>query len=309
MIAANNSSLPIVAVLLASYNGAEYIISQVSSILWQVGVSVEIYIRDDGSLDGTIELVQQAFPGAPIHIVDPRSPYSPGLPMGAARNFFKLIASDNILPSRYDWIALADQDDIWLPFKLSHAITGCIENGAVACSSSVLAFWSDPARSIYIPKHGTCAIDNSLFESPGPGCTFLLHSDAFASLQSYVNSQQELLANIEFHDWFIYAYVCRNVGTWYISPLASMLYRQHHSNVAGAGFSIRQLIKKLSRVQSGWYREQVLLVAGLLRYESLPVIDMLSRMSFWDRICLPFLFWNRRRRLKDKFLLLFVFPF
>ena len=88
-----------------------------------------------------------------------------------------------------------------------------------------------------------------------------------------------------------------------------MLYRQHGHNVAGAGMSFAQLSKKLSLVSSGWYREQVLLMSALFCMDQHPTIALLRRMNFWDRICLPFVLWPHRRRIKDKLLLLFVLPF
>jgi rhamnosyltransferase len=309
MIRSLNDFPPKVAVLMATYNGAQHISSQVASILWQVGVKVDIFIRDDGSSDGTLESVTSSFPNASmIKIID--APANSGdVQRGAASNFFNLIASNQIYVEDYDWFALSDQDDIWLPTKLQISIKSCLEVGSVACSSSVLAFWSASGKATYIPKHGVRSNENFLFESPGPGCTFLIHSGAFGSLQSYVRANRRLLARVEFHDWFIYAYVSRMVGPWTISSHISMLYRQHDSNVAGAGISFSQLRKKLSLVYSGWYREQVLLLASIFDMDQHPAIVLLSRMGFWDRLRLPFVLWVHRRRLKDKLLLLLVLPF
>ena len=301
--------VPKVAVLMATYNGAAHISSQIASVLWQLGVQVDVYIRDDGSTDRTIAEALQAFPGFPLHVIkDDRSPFA--FPeRGPALNFYRLIASELVLAAGYEWIAFADQDDIWLPTKLHSAINDCQRSGSVAWSSSILAFWEPIGKTAYIPKHGNASGINFLFESPGPGCTILLRSDVFESLQCFVRANFAFLRSIEFHDWLIYGFVVQKYGSWFISSKVSMLYRQHGHNVAGAGMSFAQFSKKLSLVSSGWYREQVLLLSALFCMDKHPAMTLLRRISLWDRICLPCVLWPHRRRIKDKLLLLFVLPF
>ena len=48
-----------VAILMSTYNGAKYLREQIDSILFQKGVEVTLYIRDDGSSDGTIDIVKE----------------------------------------------------------------------------------------------------------------------------------------------------------------------------------------------------------------------------------------------------------
>ena len=300
---------PKVAVLMATYNGSAHISSQIASVLWQLRVKVDVFIRDDGSTDRTIVEALEAFPGSPLYIIeDDWAPSNVSL-RGPALNFYHLIASRRISASCYDWIAFSDQDDIWLPSKLDTAINDCLRAGSVAWSSSILAFWGASGKTKYIPKHGSASAINFLFESPGPGCTILLRSDAFESLQCFTRNNFDLLYRIEFHDWLIYGFVVKNCGRWLISSCPSMLYLQHSQNVAGAGMSMQQLAKKLSLVFSGWYREQVLLLASLLSMDKHPVISRLRRLDLWDRICLPFILWPHRRRIKDKLLLALVIPF
>ena len=294
---------------MATYNGAAHVASQISSLLWQVGVQVDIYIRDDGSIDRTVAEALEAFPGSPLHVIKDHPCPSSFPERGPALNFYRLIASEQVPAALYDWVAFSDQDDIWLPSKLLSAINDCEQSGSVAWSSSILAFWEAPGRTQYISKHGNASAINFLFESPGPGCTILLRSDAFESLQYFIRDRFDFLRRIEFHDWLIYGFVVQKYGSWFISPSASMLYRQHSQNVAGAGLSIQQFRKKLFLVSSGWYREQVLLLSYLLSMGKHPVILRLRRLNLRDRICMPFILWPHRRRIKDKLLLAFVIPF
>lgn len=48
-----------VAVLLSTYNGSKYIKEQIDSILSQEGVNIDIYIRDDGSTDETVNIIYE----------------------------------------------------------------------------------------------------------------------------------------------------------------------------------------------------------------------------------------------------------
>jgi len=309
MVSCSSTLVPKVAVLMATYNGAAHISSQIASILWQLKVQVDVYIRDDGSTDRTVTEALEAFPGSHLNIIEDHQAPSAGLPGGPALNFYHLIVSRQISASCYDWIAFSDQDDIWLPSKLDSAINDCLQSDSVAWSSSILAFWGASGRTEFIPKHGSASAINFLFESPGPGCTILLRSDVFESLQYFIRDSFDLLRRIEFHDWLIYGFVAHKYGSWFISPNASMLYRQHSQNVAGAGMSIRQIRKKLSLVYSGWYREQVLLLSTLYSMDKHPIVCHLRRLNLWDRICLPIVLWPHRRRVKDKLILAFVLPF
>ena len=48
-----------ICVLMSTYNGDKYIIEQIESILNQKKVNVELLIRDDGSTDKTLEILEE----------------------------------------------------------------------------------------------------------------------------------------------------------------------------------------------------------------------------------------------------------
>jgi glycosyltransferase involved in cell wall biosynthesis len=105
------SSLPEVEVLLATYNGARFLREQLDSIMAQDYGNIRVLARDDGSSDGTVEILDQyakRFPGC--FRVMPTS-----VPTGSAKNNFLLLMK----ASTADYICFADQDDVWLPDKLS----------------------------------------------------------------------------------------------------------------------------------------------------------------------------------------------
>lgn len=115
-----------VAVLLATYNGAAHCETQLISLLWQRGVDVHIYVRDDGSRDATPAILRdwaERHPGR-FTIID-----NEGVSTGSANgNFFALLAA--IDTARHDYVAFADQDDVWTPDKLARAVKRLAEEGA-----------------------------------------------------------------------------------------------------------------------------------------------------------------------------------
>lgn len=96
-----------ISVCMASYNGARYIKEQIDSILCQLSEDDELIISDDHSQDGTQDIIQ-SYGDHRIRFFDNE------LQHGVTHNF------ENALnKSKGDIILLADQDDVWLPVKIS----------------------------------------------------------------------------------------------------------------------------------------------------------------------------------------------
>ena len=98
-----------ISVCIATYNGARYIGEQLASILKQLSAEDEVVVSDDGSTDGTLDIVR-SFNDRRIRIVDGPRRHSPTL------NFEWALRN-----AKGEYIFLADQDDVWLPDKLKAA--------------------------------------------------------------------------------------------------------------------------------------------------------------------------------------------
>lgn len=96
---------------MASFNGAAFIEEQVRSILHQIGPEDELIISDDGSLDGTVEILKQ------LGAKDPRLKFLLGPGRGVVPNF-----ENALRHCRGEVVFLSDQDDIWLPGKVSRVL-------------------------------------------------------------------------------------------------------------------------------------------------------------------------------------------
>src|ERR1700761_9426988 len=116
------SSPPKVLVILASYNGAAWLQEQLASIHAQENVEMVILIGDDGSSDGS-KLLLEAAAGRDLRVVFWERPSG-----SAGANFRRLYREANL--DGIDYVALADQDDVWHPRKLSNAIAALRENEA-----------------------------------------------------------------------------------------------------------------------------------------------------------------------------------
>lgn len=300
-----NSAIPRVLVLLAAYNGEKWICAQIDSILSQANVFTSIIINDDGSSDKTRNLVKNAFENNSRVTILPPSKASGS----AAQNFFFLIRSTPA--TNFDYIALSDQDDIWLSNKLTNAVALLEKNNASAGSSATLAFWPNDSKRMVSLNRPQTQLDY-LFEGAGQGCTFLLTSSFYNKVREFISAHVTLTERVHFHDWTIYA-LARSWGLrWIFDPRPSLLYRQHASNDTGARTSIRGLKGRFVSIKSGWYANQLSLIASIC-YQAAPEnlyvkkLNQLlhARPSFSRRLSLAFLCVSggRRRRI-DNFVLI-----
>ena len=96
-----------ISVCIPTYNGAKYIKAQLDSILYQLGKNDEVIISDDSSTDNTLQVIEN-LKDSRIFILRHNKFHSP---------IFNL---ENALKhAKGDIILLADQDDIWLPEKVT----------------------------------------------------------------------------------------------------------------------------------------------------------------------------------------------
>lgn len=104
------TSRPSVSVCMAAYNGAAHIREQLDSILAELAPTDEVIIVDDGSTDGTREMLK-TFDDPRVRVVFNETN------LGYVRNFEKALSL-----STGDVIMLSDQDDVWIPGRVEKLI-------------------------------------------------------------------------------------------------------------------------------------------------------------------------------------------
>ena len=287
-------SNPSVAVLLAAYNGMDWIEEQILSILSQKNTSIKIFISVDLSNDKTHQWCQSlAANNARIQVL----PYGEEFG-GAARNFFRLIR--DVVSSDFDYIALSDQDDIWESGKLQHAIRVIEKNNLDGYSSDVIAFWSN-GRERLVKKSSPQKKFDYFFEAAGPGCTYVLKQHSLQKFKKFLINNWREINLIESHDWLIYAFFRSRNMPWYIDNKPLMLYRQHELNQVGSNFGFLAYLKRIKMIKNGWYRSEVGKIAKVISIND-------GRLSL-DKWTLIKKFYLLRRQRRDAFILLLMITF
>ena len=158
-------------VLLSTFNGERYLREQLDSLLSQTVRATEIFVRDDGSTDGTVSILKDYAQRDALH-------WCEGENIGPGRSFWRLLSACG----EADYCAFCDQDDVWDEDKLETAVDALKrlnpELPALYCSDVRV---TDEKRNL-LAQHmiRACTPDypHALIRNLGPGCTFVLNRSA-----------------------------------------------------------------------------------------------------------------------------------
>jgi rhamnosyltransferase len=242
-------------VILASYNGERYIKEQVISILNQNKIAVDIKIYDDVSKDDTVEVVKQFSNDERVQLLINTFPTG-----SAANNFFNAIKdiTDEVI-NQYDYIAFADQDDIWLPDKL-HAATQMLQSENTDLYMSNLILWEEKSdKKSIINKSFPQKKYDFLFEGGSAGCTYVFTNKFCIDLKKTLEKVDYSDWKFFSHDWFVYFFARINNFVVSIDSNAYILYRIHDNNVHGQlnTISFFAIKERLKMIKQGWYFSQI----------------------------------------------------
>jgi len=250
-MASNNLNvIPKVLVLLASYNGAIWIGEQIDSILAQKGVSVHIRVRDDCSKDDTVAIVVKRF-GNDDRVSLDAAITSSG---SAGANFRTLFRG--VPDSGYDFVALADQDDIWHPLKMISAVEMLKQSGAQGYSCAVRSFWPD-GRELKLQQNSSIRGADFLFEGAGQGCTFVIAFPFFLEVRNFCLKHPLFVERFHYHDWLIYLLARAWQFDWVFDDREWMRYRQHAGNEIGSRGSFNAVWRRIVLIRNGWYKREI----------------------------------------------------
>jgi len=233
---------PKVAILLATYNGASYLDAQLHSIANQIGVGIDLFVSDDGSTDGTQELLARwarSWHGR-FEIFD-------GPCRGFSENFRSLAlraAHDS------DFVAFGDQDDIWEPDKLSVAVAaldaGASDRpGLYFSRTRLISAAGEPIGFSPLFKEPP-AFRNAIVQSIGGGNTMVLNRRGFGLF-----AESARRTSFATHDWWAYI-ICAGAGGFiYYDATAHIGYRQHADNLVGRNTGLLARLNRLRLVLRG----------------------------------------------------------
>jgi rhamnosyltransferase len=264
-----------IAVVLPVYNGEKYIETQIDSILNQSHVKPIIYIKDDFSTDSSSKiLIKLSSKYKNIKLIKSRNNQ-----INASNAFYEMI--ENIPIEDYDYFSFCDQDDDWNSNKLILAIDKLNENSIDGYSSNIIAFWS-PYKKKKIIKSFSQKKYDYMFESAGPGCTFVIKRKLFLSIKEFILDNKKEVYSFSCHDWFIYAYARSHNYKWFIDSSFTMKYRQHQDNEKGAHAGIKSSVARIKNIHSGWYAQEVWKLAKLLNYKNKLKELIKSPLNFFE---------------------------
>lgn len=254
-----------IAILLSTYNGALYLKDQIDSILLQTYTNWCLYIRDDGSKDNSVDIIDFYTRKYPDRIFKIQDDYGN---LKSAVSFMKML---EVVDS--DYYMFCDQDDIWLPFKIEKSLTRMKDIEIVNPNKSVLVFtdlsvvdsnlgiinssmWAysninpDNAKNLY---KTTCL-------SSVTGCTLMINKLLKQKVLPYP-------ASARMHDWWISLNAVYYGIVDYITE-PTIFYRQHDSNVLGA-----------DKLEKNHYLRRLIFLKKTIS-ENIEVFKMLSALNF-----------------------------
>ena len=232
-------------VLMSTYNGEKYIREQLDSLLRQTHQPDLIFIRDDGSKDGTVAILEEYAGKYPF------VRYYCGENKGPAKSFWELICNCE----GADYYALCDQDDVWFEDKLSVALEKLKEEDneipLLYCSKYTLTDGDlHPIDSNVSSLYGFSDFPHALIYHTAPGCTFVFNHKARMKIVKYDVEKEYCII----HDAIIHKVVTL-FGKMILDDESHMYYRQHGNNEIGMNANrIQVFIGRVNRFLNGKIR-------------------------------------------------------
>jgi glycosyltransferase involved in cell wall biosynthesis len=214
-VSTTENIIPLVSVALCTYNGAAYLREQLDTILQQTYSNIEVIAVDDGSTDDTLQILQEYIEkDNRIHL------HRNETNLGFNLNFQKAIGLCS-----GEWIAIADQDDVWDTHKIEKMLQQWNGKSALLhCASKKFASATEINHSL---KPATLGFDGITLaplaaKNTVEGHTILFHHSLKAKAQPFPNSL--------FYDWWLGAVAAVNGGVQWINEI--LVWRRIHENNA-----------------------------------------------------------------------------
>jgi len=319
-----------VLVLLATYNGEEYILAQIESILGQGYPHVQLLIRDDGSTDNTVKIVEdyirkQAI--SDIQIVENTTSLK-----GHKHNFSVL--SNLALESDFSYFCFSDQDDVWHENKVAVQYQTLSQLESKHNNSTPILVHSD----LMVVDQNLELLSSSFFTYQGlPDAhshdfpTFC-YQNVVTGCVSFFNRALLTIAapmpkDVVVHDWW-FALCAKAYGQLEFIDKPLINYRQHAHNAIGATnianqrkYMSRYFIRTLCRfprnlsnaISQSSALYEILSVRNKshsISADSLILLELFSQakqQSLIKRVKSLHLVFNDKRSLGERIYLYFVF--
>ena len=238
---------PHLASLMCTYNGENFLEEQLDSIENQDYKNWTLYVNDDGSKDATLDILkryQKKWGNKKLHIR--RGPQK-----GFSQNFLQIICDKKIQADLY---FLSDQDDVWMPYKLSHTLQKLSKLDLLKPTLYC-------ARTTYVSSDAKKILGESdLFLKPPSFRNAIVQSIAGGNTMTFNNPLKKIVsqfkkADIVSHDWWLYIVNELSEGKTLYDTESTILYRQHSGSLIGANTGFIAKLRRLHMLLKGVYRD------------------------------------------------------
>lgn len=269
---------PTVHILLATYNGAQFLTEQLDSIARQTHSAWTLTISDDGSTDNTLALVAEFA----ARITQPLTVLQGPRQKSSTRNFCHLIQNAPTAEAS-DLYAFCDQDDVWLDNKLERAVEWHAQqqSHAVRLYCSRTQFVDEQLKPIGLSPgiQRPPSFGNALVQNIASGNTMVMSHDVLLA-QKKVKPEHSV-----WHDWTTYLVATALGGMVCFDDQPSLLYRQHGGNVIGANNGFTAQVKRLKPLFNGRFKQWTdANLAAVRDLNSLPTHDSLHLYRQFEKL-------------------------
>jgi glycosyltransferase involved in cell wall biosynthesis len=238
---------PLVAILLCTYQGEEFLAAQLNSIARQTHPRWKVWASDDGSRDRTLAILAQYR----AEWGDPLLSVREGPHKGFVANFLSLVCNPEISA---DHFAFSDQDDLWEADKIERAVAWLetVPAGKPALYMSRTRLIDEAGADIgfaplFTSKPPTFA--NAIVQNIGGGNTMVFNAAARDIIAAGTKD-----TGMVAHDWWSYMLVTGAGGVAYYDSYPSVRYRQHGANVHGSNAGLLNRFWRAALVFGGRFR-------------------------------------------------------
>ena len=239
-----------ITILMAVWNGEKYLAAQLDSLFSQTVQDFCLYVSDDGSSDGTMDILEQYRCRHPDRMFVCRNATGRH---GAMRNFFSLMTV-----RRDDYLMLCDQDDVWLEKKIEltydkmlaiedKADIPCLVYTELRVVDSELNTIADTMSEYQSLDCHKRTINQFILQNSVTGCTMMMNRALRDKMLHITNIDNTIM-----HDWWA-ALVAAQFGKTAFIDEPTILYRQHGDNSLGA-LGINRFSYIVRRV---WQKKQI----------------------------------------------------
>ena len=243
---ANNDSKT-VQILLGTWNGADFLAGQISSLKSQDAARIDVLASDDGSTDGTTEILREAAASWTLG----RFVVVEGPQAGFPENYRKLILE---APAGAGLYAFCDQDDIWRPGKIARARQAIdavpANRPALYCGRTRLIDEDGRPNGMSPLMARPPSFRNALVQSIAGANTMVMNASAFELLRE-ASKDSPFVS----HDWWAYLVISGAGGQVIYDPEPTVDYRQHENNSVGANVTLAARLTRLAGLFGSRFRQ------------------------------------------------------